>query len=300
MSGRTYRSPAAFKAALEDRLRLSSSGGIDIQRRRQLVVFTRLIARIGIALGDAAVLKGGFALEVRLDHARTTQDIDLVLLGSDALLLERLQAAGQLDLQDFMAFEIQLDKHSPEITGDDARYGGKRFRAECRLAGKLYGARFGLDVVLGGPMLGKPSAIETEPYLDFAGIASPVVPVLPVETHLAEKLHAYTLPRPTQNSRVRDLPDIALLGTVKDEPIAAARLRDAFRLTFDARATHPVPALLPAPPPTWTAQYRELAEAHDLSWPSLADVTAAARAFLDPVLSGRDVTIWDPIAWTWR
>jgi hypothetical protein len=300
VSVRTYRSPAAFKAALEDRLRRDSAGGIDIQRRRQLVVFTRMIARISAAFGDLTVLKGGFALELRLELARTTRDIDLVLLGPGAQLLERLQAAGQLDLKDFLTFEIQPDKDTPEITGDGVLYGGRRFRAECRLAGKLYGARFGLDVVLGGKMLGSPSRIVTQPFLDFAGIPAPVVQVLPVETHLAEKLHAYTLPRPTENARVRDLPDMALLGTVKDTQLVAERLREAFRLTFEARATHKLPAALPAPPATWAEPYEELAEAHALPWTSLTDVAAAVRAFVDPILSERELTTWDAMAWTWR
>lgn len=300
MTGRTYRSPIGFKTALEERLRRDSLGGIDMSRRRQLVVFTRMIARLQVALGDATVLKGGFALEVRLDVARSTRDIDLVLRGSDAQLLERLQAAGQLDLNDFMSFEIRPDKDNPEITGDGVRYGGSRFRAECKLAGKVYGAPFGLDVVLGGPMLGAPTPIATESFLDFAGIPAPVVQVLPVETHLAEKLHAYTLPRSTMNSRVRDLPDMALIGTIKDTQLVTERLREAFRLTFEARATHGIPTVLPAPPPPWSEQYRAMAEAHGLPWPSLSAVTDAARAFVDPVLSDRTVAAWDPMSWTWR
>lgn len=258
MSARPYNVPSAFKAALEDRLRRDSAGGIDMQRRRQVVVFTRLIARINAAFGDATVLKGGFALEIRLELARTTRDIDLALFGSDANLLERLQAAGQLDLKDFMTFEIQPNKNTPEISGDDVLYGGKRFRAECKLAGKIYGARFGLDIVLGGKMLGAPSSITAESFLDFAGIPAPVVRVVPVETHLAEKLHAYTLPRTTENARVRDLPDMALLGTVRDTALVPQRLRDAFQLTFDARATHKLPNQLPSPPANWMELYKEL------------------------------------------
>lgn len=300
MSTKTYASPAAFKDALEDRIRRGSTGGLEIQRRRQVVVFTRLIARITAAFGDTTVLKGGFALEVRLERARTTRDIDLVLLGSDAQLLERLQAAGQLDLADFMTFELQLDKDTPEITGPGVIYGGKRFRAECRLAGKVYGARFGLDVALGGKMLGAPSRIAMEPILDFAGIPAPVVQVIPIETHLAEKLHAYTIPRATENARVRDLPDMALLATVDDTPLVAQRFRDALALTFEARATHALPAALPPPPATWAAQYEDLAADHGLRWASLAEVTDAARAFVDPLLADRDVTTWDPAAWAWR
>lgn len=38
---REYRTAAAFKQALEQRLRAASTSGIDFARRRQLVVFDR-------------------------------------------------------------------------------------------------------------------------------------------------------------------------------------------------------------------------------------------------------------------
>jgi hypothetical protein len=61
--------------------------------------------------------------------------------------------------------------------------------------------------------------------LAFAGIAPPTLRLYPIETHIAEKLRAYTMPRPRPNSRVKDLPDIALLATA--QLIVARRLRDA-------------------------------------------------------------------------
>jgi hypothetical protein len=62
----------------------------------------------------------------------------------------------------------------------------------------------------------------------------------PIETHIAEKLHAYTMPRTRPNTRVKDLPDMALLATA--EPLEAARLRAALERTFAFRATHPLPS----------------------------------------------------------
>ena len=199
---RRYSSAPDFKQALEDRLRHDASGP-EIQRRRQLVVFERMLARLASAFGSV-VLKGGLCLEIRIDGARTTRDIDLAILGEAATILAKLQALGQLDLGDFMSFEIQPDRSNPELTGDGLLYGGKRFRVECKLAGKIYGARFGLDVVFGAHMLGDATRVQGKNYLDFAGIAAPALLLIPVETHVAEKLHAYTLPRPvTQFARSR-------------------------------------------------------------------------------------------------
>ena len=67
----------------------------------------------------------------------------------------------------------------------------------------------------------------------------------PIETHLPEKLHAYTMPRPRPNSRVKDLPDIALLATAQS--IDAKRLREALEQTFTFRKTHELPSRLPDP-----------------------------------------------------
>jgi hypothetical protein len=67
-------------------------------------------------LGDAATLKGGLVLELRLERARTTRDIDLRLTGSAEEVLGRLQAAARLYLADFLAFEVVADAEHPEIT----------------------------------------------------------------------------------------------------------------------------------------------------------------------------------------
>lgn len=146
MTRRTYASPEAFKQALEQRLRTSKTGA-EFVRRRQLLVFDRFLARIVAVLGDAATLKGGLVLERRLERARTTKDIDLRLVGSPDDVLAKLQEAGRKNLGDFMAFEVGPDNDHPEIQNDGMQYDGLRFRAECKLAGKVYGQPFGVDVV---------------------------------------------------------------------------------------------------------------------------------------------------------
>ncbi len=72
------------------------------------------------------------------------------MTGSPESLLPRLQHASQLDLEDFLRFEIQLDPEHPDIT--DTIYDGSRFRVTCTLAGKVYGEKFGLDVGFGPPL----------------------------------------------------------------------------------------------------------------------------------------------------
>jgi Nucleotidyl transferase AbiEii toxin, Type IV TA system len=298
VTGRAYASPEAFKQALERRLRGPSGAGAQLSRKRQLLVFDRFLARVVGVFGDAVTLKGGLVLEFRLERARTTKDVDLRVVGPPDRLLERLQEAARRDLGDFLSFEVVPDDEHPEIQNDGVQYDGLRFRATCRLAGKGYGHPFGVDVAFGDPVLGEPEVVVAEDVLGFIGVPPPKLRVYPVETHVAEKLHAYTLPRSRPNSRVKDLPDIALLASV--QPLEAARLRAALEQTFRFRKTHELPAALPEPIAAWEAPYAAMARTDQLTWPTLAAVTTAAKTFLDPVLVGGLEATWDPVAWAWK
>ncbi len=302
-----YRTAAAFKQALEERLRLASGSGVDFARRRQLLVFDRFLARVALAFGDAVTLKGGLAVEVRLERARTTKDVDLRLMGPPEDLLERLRIAVRPDLGDFMSFTLRPDDRHPEIRNEAMPCEGLRFRAECALAGKVYGRPFGVDVAFGDPMLGEPDRIVLANVLAFAGVPPPTLRVYPVETHLAEKLHAYTMPRARPNSRVKDLPDLALMATAGPirrraphpvRPIEASRLRAAIVQTFAFRGTHEVPDCLPGPPESWHEPYAAMAREDLLRWGTLVEAFEAARAFLDPVLAGLSDGRWDPVRWS--
>lgn len=298
MTPRTYASAEAFKQALEQRLRAATESGAGFGRKRQLLVFDRFLARVIDVLGDAVTLKGGLVLELRLGRARTTKDVDLRMVGSPDDVLAKLQEAGRRRLGDFMTFEVRPDADHPEIQNDGVQYDGFRFRAECKLAGKLYGQPFGVDVAFGDPILGEPEVVVADDVLAFAGIAPPRLTLYPIETHIAEKLHAYTLPRKWPNSRVKDIPDLGLLATAR--PLDAQRLRAALEQTFTFRKTHQLPDAVPAPAEAWRRPYAAMAREDRLTWRTLDDVTRAVRAFLDPVLAGGLDGTWDPGAWGWR
>lgn len=51
-----------------------------------------------------------------------------------------------------------------------------------------------------------PATIEGKDFLAFAGVPSARHRIYRRVVHVAEKLHAHTLPRPRENSRVKDLP----------------------------------------------------------------------------------------------
>ena len=297
MTVRTYSSPEAFKQAFEQRLRTATKTGAEFARKRQLLVFDRFLARIVSVFGDAATLKGGLVLELRVERARTTKDIDLRLMGSPDNILMKLQEVARLDLGDFLTFEVGPDRDHPEIQNDGMLYDGLRFRAECRLAGKLYGQPFGVDVAFGDPILGEPEVAMADDVLGFAGIPPPKLRVYPIETHIAEKLHAYTMPRKRENSRIKDLPDLALLAKIRE--IDGALLRMALEQTFTFRKTHPLPSFLPEPPSSWVDVYRRMAEEDGLEWQTLPELVGVVREFLDPILGEVKIALWSPSKWKW-
>jgi len=79
------------------------------------------------------------------------------MVGSPEDVLQKLQEAGRKNLGDFMTFEVGPDDDHPEIQNDGMQYDGRRFRAECKLAGKVYGQRFGVDVAFGDPIPSMPT-----------------------------------------------------------------------------------------------------------------------------------------------
>ncbi len=294
-----YKQPAAFKAALEQRIRAEAGRtGRTMQRIRQLLLFDRLLARAFIRFGERLVLKGGLALELRVSRARTTKDVDLRIEGPTADLLEGLQAVGRLDLSDWFSFLVEPDLEHPLIEGVGAVYTGQRFRVRGELGGARYGDPFGLDLGVADVLLEAPEVKQGSDFLEFVGVARPSLRVYPRTSHISEKVHAYTLPRDRPNSRMKDLPDLALLASTG--PFEAARLRAALDATFTFRKTHALPDRLQAPPDAWAPQYARLARTDGLPWGSLAEVFTAAQLFLDPVLAGIARSSWDPARWAWK
>jgi len=279
-------SPARFKASVEDRLRkeVGPNQGGALNRRRVLMVMERFIARLNHVLPDSAMLKGGLALELRLQGARTTKDIDLRLLGNPEDLGQHLRAieAYRPDPEDHLEFTITPDPHHPNVTGDGVKYDGYRYRVKAKIAGKPYAA-FGLDVAYGDPIHGEPDVLEGSDFFETYGIPRVRVRAYPPTTHLAEKLHAYTLPRGRVNMRLKDLVDVPLISAALDG-VTASDLRAAIQLTFEFRETHDPPPALPVPPREWLGPYDKLKEAEGLPWDDVDALHAVAA--VGPVLRG--------------
>lgn len=230
------------------------------------MVMERFIARLNNVLPDSAVLKGGLALELRLQGARTTKDVDVRLLGNPEELHGHLRAveAFRPDPEDHLEFHIIVDPVHPTVTGHGVKYDGFRFKVKAKIASKPYAA-FGLDVAYGDPIFGEPDLLKGSDFFEKYGIPRVEIRAYPAATHLAEKLHAYTIPRDRVNMRLKDLVDMPLISAALDG-VSATQLREAFQLTFEFRETHDPPAALPVPPREWLGPYDKLKKEEGLDW----------------------------------
>jgi hypothetical protein len=251
------------------------------------VTFDRFIARLATASGDDWRLKGGYAMELRIDGARTTKDVDLSIrmFGSPSAqrelaiaIRERLEAVARVDLHDY--FEFTVGAAEEEVK--EAVYGGVRFPVAAFVDGRLF-QPFRVDVVVGDPPPGEADELVGQDWLGFAGIPPARMLAVRAEQQFAEKLHAYTFPRTgSPNSRVKDLVDMVLLigRTSLDE----AALLESIRSTFSRRASHPVPSKFPPPPSDWSTQFATYARECGLS-ENVDEAYKKVSAFLTAILS---------------
>lgn len=257
---RKYATAAAFRIALETRLKaISVAESTDLQRLRRQVSFDRLLARFFAEQEVPWLLKGGYAMELRIHAARTTKDIDLSLPSEaaaefDGKVLARLQEQAGMDLGDFFTFVIA----GPQMDLTAAPEGGARYPVSASLAGRMF-TRFHLDVAVGDAVTPPTELLKARDWLGFADIPVPAFMAISKEQQFAEKLHAFTLPRSNvSNTRVKDLVDMILL--IRMKPMDRSLLQKAIQATFRLRGTHQVPDTVPKPPDSWAIPFGVLAK----------------------------------------
>jgi hypothetical protein len=290
-----YEDAAAFRQALQQRLKHRAGGdGALLVRERKRIAFDRLLARLLAVAGGKWLLKGGFALDLRLTaRARSTKDVDIEWRADEEELLDALLDAASHDAGDFFAFAIERAGVPEDRLG-----GSQRFRVEASLAGRPF-ETFLLDVGLRADDGLNVARLRTQDLLGFAGIEPVEVGAIPLELQVAEKLHAYarTYEGGRTSTRPKDLVDLALISELSNP--GAAVLRREIATVFGLRGTHPAPRALPSPPAEWAASFRRLAE--EVGVPvELAVGHRDAAALLDPILDG-EITEgrWNPLQRRW-
>ena len=286
MSKKTFTSPKAFRTSLEERLKIiSAKEKIGIPRLRKQVAYDRLLSRLFSAKDNQWLLKGGYAMQLRVQKARGTQDIDLAmkemrLKSTDEVergfaLLSMLQTEISKEFDDFFTFIIT----GPVKDLDAAPYGGSRFHIEAQIDGRSF-EKFHLDIGIGDVWIEPIDHLTARGWLEFAGIEPQIFPAISKEQQFAEKIHAYTLPRGEgrQNSRVKDLVDMVLL--IETGEIDLEKLATAIHSTFKRRDSHTFSDKLPQPPTEWKERFESMAEECDIS-PDMAAAFLTVQDFIN-------------------
>lgn len=265
---KTYKTAGAFRTALETRLQMRARAETtDLQRLRRQVAFDRFLARMFSEGPKAAypwLLKGGYAMELRMHAARTTKDIDLTLHDGTRLSKDpakrreevrgMLQEAAAMRFEDY--FEFLVGEAREDLEG--APEGGSRYPVTAQMDGRDF-ARFHVDVGIGDEVLEPLDIVTGQDWLGFGGVAPPSFPVISAEQQFAEKLHAYSLPRGERaNTRTRDLVDMVLL--IRSGKLNKIKTAAAIRATFAKRGTHAMPTELDGPPGEWAPVFDALAK----------------------------------------
>ena len=258
-----YNTPHAFLMAINDRLKtISEKEKIPIVRLRRHLAFDRLLTRLFKVSKCPWVLKGGYAMELRIKRARATKDIDLAmfehLISSkdpkkrSTAMHELLVSAADLDLKDFFVFEIS--QSSMELLGPPE--GGSRFPVNSILDGRTF-AKFHIDIGVGDAHIESLEKLESRDWLGFAGIQIIPFPTISKEQHFAEKLHAYTMSG-RDNSRVKDLVDIVLL--IQKGKMSKPKVKESIIKVFQIHNVPKIPSKLLPPPPSWPRPFSKMAD----------------------------------------
>lgn len=272
----------------------AKGSGLPARRIHLVVAIDRFLARLASAAPPASwVVKGGYANQLRRPgEARFTEDLDL-RIDADIDEAPFLMATGfAADLGDDFGFEAQ----SPAVELRGPPGGGLRFVVVTRLAG-LPVVTFKADVSSEDVVVGNFETYVSDPVIARLGLQTSRFPVYPVAQHVAEKLHALTLPREAENTRARDLVDLAWFS--RHFTFKSNDLEDACRATFAHRNTHAWPPTVPKPPAEWKKPYQRWRDELQIPARSARDCAVAVTEFFTPVFEGSRGLSWNPERSSW-
>jgi hypothetical protein len=294
---RTYRTPVAFRAAIEARLRTIAAG----QERpyaevRREFVYQRFLARV-FDHKSGWVLKGGVGMLIRVPGARHTRDIDLLQVEVGTREAEDdLRMLGRKDLGDYLRFEIV---RSIPLSVEDAL----RLKVDAYVGTSKWES-FDIDISCEVHFVASIESFQPTPIVTVAGMHDlPPFQLYPLVDQIADKVSAmYETHGQGPSNRYRDLVDLVFLSDL--ENIDAAQLvaaLEARRTT--ARSPLVLPKALNSPGSAWEVGFTAEAMRSSIS-PELRNLDAAlsyVAVCLNSVLDGSVQTgRWDPTTRTWR
>lgn len=213
-------------------LNLAKAQGVDFNQMLVRYALERLLYRLSRSLhAHRFLLKGAllFTLWYDLPH-RATRDVDLLGFGSSDLtsLKQSFRDIAGVAAEDGLVFEP--GSVVAEEIRKDARYDGARVHISASLARAR--CKTQIDVGFGDAVT--PGPVHVRFPVLLADMPAPRLRTYPVQTVIAEKLHAITVLGMT-NSRLKDYFDLAVL--IDREALDCEGLARAVQATFERRGT---------------------------------------------------------------
>lgn len=247
---------------------LGKKTGVRHANLETVFLIERLVVRFvsDQELSNRLVFKGGFVGLRVYDSPRYTVDLDAILVKSDIEnTLKLTQKKAEIDLDDgvWFRFESQVD------LATQGEYGGVRQVYRAGIGEVLKDMKkaqiINFDMGIGDPVTPAPQSEETPSLLSKG--EEICWSVYPVETIIAEKLHALVA-HGSENSRSKDVHDLAVFL-----PQANLKtVREAIQKSFKHRETEV--------PPSFASFLKDLDTVRlKRGWPSAVASIKDARSF---------------------
>ena len=288
-----YATAAAFRRALEDRLRAEATRrGRSMNELRREFVFQRFLSLVFRGRDGLWVLKGGAGLLMRLPEARFSRDLDLLHLGE----ISAEEAVAELRT---LTAPSQHD-HLTFVVENGMDHSGTNPVVTVRVSAYLGGTydQFPIDLARELHPIARPERVRPVPVVDVPGLPDPPeVLVYPLTDQVADKVCAMyerhgdaDLP----STRYRDLVDLVLIVTTCE--LDGEMTHVALQAESTRRSMKLPPSLSP-PATSWEQGYAAYARKTKLS-SGLHSLNAALHEVarcIDPLLDGsRTRGRWTP------
>lgn len=213
-------------------LNLARTQAADFNQLLVRFALERMLYRLGQSQhAERFVLEGAllFNLWYDLPH-RSTRDADLLGFGASDLssLVQAFREIVAIDGRDGLVFDPE--SVSADEIRKDTGYGGAR----VLVSGELARARCRTQIDIGFGDAVTPGPVDARFPVLFGDLPAPQLRTYPVETVIAEKVHAIELLGMT-NSRMKDYLDLSVL--MERERLDAKMLARAIKATFTRRQT---------------------------------------------------------------
>lgn len=291
----SYRSPAAFRTALTDRLRTKAeTGPWTLPQLQRQIAYDRLLERLYL-VDDAWIVKGATALLAREIGVRGSLDVDVYRESAREVAEAELRQAAGRDIGDWFRFEIK----AAQPAADGAV--GVRLPVKAYIGATIW-AEFHVDLVGSDlRMTGEPEDVPPLARIVMPDVEQHGYRAYPLVDHIADKVCAILerhggadLP----STRYRDLVDLVAIVTAAR--IEAGPQRRALDSEVERRGLI-LPRHFDAPDRMlWGPGYA--AEAGRSLLPvahTLDAALAIVRPFVDPLLDRSATGAWNPDLAVW-